>query len=101
MVQHLENTTNNEVIQAEYRVVDEKDFNSVEEFIDSLPDIVHPLLFDASKQLETIEGLLVRSPALISVIKAMVPEELLVAVFTDEQKQQLAKNAIELLTKIR
>lgn len=99
MEQHLENTTSNEVIQAEYRVVDEKDFNSVEEFIDSLPDIVHPLLFDASKQLERIEGLLVRSPVLINVIKAIVPEELLVAVFTDEQKQQLAKNALELLTK--
>ena len=66
---------------------------------DSVPEVAEILLREAKSVFSEIENALYTSPALINAIKAAVPEETLQAVLTDEQKQQLAKGVLKLMTK--
>lgn len=64
-----------------------------------LPDVAKPLLRKAKNTFRRIEKMLYFSPAIINLIKANIAEETLQAIFTDEQKQQIAKGALKLMTK--
>lgn len=81
-----------EIIDAEYST-------DLTEHFDSLPDMTRPLLHSAQKSLKKIEQMLYSAPSFVNAVKALVPKEALQAVFTDEQKAQLTRGAVELMTK--
>ena len=58
-----------------------------------------PLLKGAKTAFSKIEKALYTAPAFINAVKAAVPDVTLQAVLTDEQKQQIAKGALKLMTK--
>ncbi len=64
-----------------------------------VPDVARPLLGSARRSFKKIEQMLHASPAVINLVKANLPEEMLQAVFTDEQKQKIAEGALKLMTK--
>ncbi len=69
------------------------------EHFNQIPDIARPLLKEAKTLYSKIEKWLYTAPAFLSAVKAAVPEYVLEAVLTEEQKQQLAEGALKLLTK--
>jgi hypothetical protein len=64
-----------------------------------LPEVAKPLLKDAMAAFSKIGKLLYITPAIINVVKAAIPEMTLQAVLTDDQKEQLARGALTLMTK--
>lgn len=66
---------------------------------DHIPEVVSLLLADAGQSFDKIEELLYQAPSFLNMIKSGVPEMTLQAVLTDDQKQQLAKGALKLMTK--
>ena len=73
--------------------------NSIVEWFSQLPEVARPLLKTANESFENIKNMLYKAPAFIKMVKANVPEEMFQAVLTDEQKEQLAKGTLKLLTK--
>ncbi len=69
------------------------------EHFGQVPEVAKPLLKGAKTAFSKIEKALYTAPAFINVVKAAVPDVTLQAVFTDEQKQQIAKGALKLMTK--
>lgn len=65
----------------------------------NVPEVAKSLLKGAQKALGKIEEMLYTAPAFIETVKACVPEETLQAILTDEQKQQIAKGTLKLMTK--
>ncbi|MGN1169155.1 MAG: hypothetical protein ACI4RB_03445, partial [Acutalibacteraceae bacterium] len=65
----------------------------------AVPDVAKPLLNGAKKTFEMIRQMLYSAPAFINIVKASIPEETFRAVFTDEQKAQIASGALKLMTK--
>lgn len=65
----------------------------------SLPEIAKPLLKSANITLNKIENMLYSAPAFINVVRASIPEETFQAIFTDDQKSQISKGALKLMTK--
>ena len=65
----------------------------------TIPDVAKPLLNGAKSAFQRIEQMLCSAPAFINAVKSCIPQETIQAVLTDEQKQQLAKGALELMTK--
>lgn len=66
---------------------------------DEIPEVANPLLKRAETAFSKIEKALYTVPAFINSVKAAVPDEILQAVLTDEQKQQIAEGALKLMTK--
>lgn len=66
---------------------------------DEIPEVANPLLKRAKTAFSKIEKALYTVPAFINSVKAAVPDEILQAVLTDEQKQQIAEGALKLMTK--
>lgn len=81
-------------------VVDTSEYSGeiVEQF-STVPDVAKPLLKDAKATLKKIEQMLYSAPAIVNLVKANIPDVTLQAVLTDEQKQQIAKGALKLMTK--
>ena len=69
------------------------------EHFGQVPEVAKPLLKGAKTAFSKIEKALYTAPAFINVVKAAVPDVTLQAVLTDEQKQQIAKGALKLMTK--
>lgn len=69
------------------------------EHFGQVPEVAKPLLKKARSAFSKIEKALYTAPAFINAVKAAVPEMTLQAVLTDEQKQQIAKGALKLMTK--
>ena len=90
---------NEDIIDVNYEVIETKEYNEVETFFIDLPEILNPLIADTKDTFSIIEKQLYMSPSLIKVIKSIVPEELLIAVLSDSQKEQIAEGALKLLTK--
>lgn len=65
----------------------------------SVPEIAKPLIKSAKLTLNKIEKMLYSTPAFINVVKASIPDEIYQAIFTDEQKSQIAQGALKLMTK--
>lgn len=87
------NTTDAEVID-----VSEYDSDLTELFTD-MPEVAQPLIRNARTAFRQIERLLYSAPSFINAVKAAVPDITLQAVLSDDQKQQLAKGVLELMTK--
>ena len=66
---------------------------------DHVPEVAKPLLRKAKTVYSKIEKALYTSPAFINAVKAAVPDVTLQAVLTDDQKKQIAKGALKLMTK--
>ena len=81
-------------------VVDTSEYSGeiVEQF-STVPDVAKPLLKDAKATFKKIEQMLYSAPAIVNLVKANIPGVTLQAVLTDEQKQQIAKGALKLMTK--
>jgi len=62
-------------------------------------EVALPLLQKAKISFSKIERALYTSPAFLNAVRAAVPDVTLQAVLTDEQKKQLAKGALKLMTK--
>ena len=62
-------------------------------------ELSKPLLKGAKTVFSQIEKSLYTAPAFINAVKAAVPDVTLQAMLTDEQKQQIAKGALKLMTK--
>lgn len=81
-------------------VIDTSEYSGeiVEQF-STVPDVAKPLLKDAKATFKKIEQMLYSAPAIVNLVKANIPDVTLQAVLTDEQKQQIAKGALKLMTK--
>lgn len=81
-------------------VVDTSEYSGeiVEQF-STVPDVAKPLLKDAKATFKKIEQMLYSAPAIVNLVKANIPDVTLQAVLTDEQKQQISKGALKLMTK--
>lgn len=77
---------------SDYEHIPTKHFNEV-------PEMAKPLLYEAKTIFSTIERRLYMAPAFINAVKAAIPDSVLQAVLTDEQKQALAKGSLKLMTK--
>lgn len=64
-----------------------------------VPEVAKTLLSNAKAMLPKIEEMLYSAPALIQTVKAIIPEETLQVVFTDEQRRELATGSLKLMTK--
>ena len=73
--------------------------SDVAECFSTVPKVAKPLVYGAKTAFSKIEKMLLSAPAFINAIKAMVPEETIQAILTDEQKSQLASGALKLMTK--
>lgn len=81
-------------------IVDLADYrDDVYDCYDIVPEIANPLLKKAKAGMKKIEKVLYCTPAFIMAIKALVPEETFKAVLSNEQKEQLKKGALKLMTK--
>ncbi len=69
------------------------------EHFGQVPEVAKPLLKGAKTAFSKIEKALYTAPAFINAVKAAVPDVMLQAVLTDEEKQQIAKGALKLMTK--
>lgn len=88
--------------------IDSKDIESVklseysseisEQFAE-VPEVAKSLVKGAKATFKKIEKMLYSAPAILNLVKANIPDITLQAVLTDEQKQQIAKGALKLMTK--
>lgn len=84
----------------EVEVIDIKDYKTeLNQHFKNVPDVAKPLLKEAKAIMSKIEKALYGMPAFINAVKAAIPDEMLMAALTDEQKKQLAKGALKLMTK--
>ena len=81
-------------------IVDSSEYSAeiAEQFSD-IPEVAKPLLKGAKAVFKKIEKMLYSAPAIVNLVKANIPGATLQAILTDEQKQQIAKGALKLMTK--
>lgn len=81
-------------------IVDAAEYKEeLSQHFDSVPELAKPLLKQAKSVFSKIEKALYTAPAFINAVKAAIPDVTLQAVLTDEQKKQIAKGALKLMTK--
>ncbi|UQT47204.1 hypothetical protein M5E87_19220 [Flavonifractor plautii] len=81
-------------------IIDASEYKEeLSEHFGRVPEVAKPLLKGAKTVFAQIEKSLYTAPTFINVVKAAVPDVTLQAVLTDEQKQQIAKGALKLMTK--
>lgn len=68
-------------------------------YLEQMPDVARPVQRSAQTAFNRIEQMLYTAPSFINAIQAAFPEEVLQAVFTDEQRTKIAKGALKLMTK--
>lgn len=71
----------------------------VAEHFHQMPDVARPLMSEAKQIFHKIEQMLYSAPAFINAVKAAIPDAKLQAVLTNDQKSQLAKGTLKLMTK--
>lgn len=69
------------------------------EHFEQVPEVAKQLLKEAKTAFSKIEDALYTAPAFVNAVKAAIPDVTLQAVLTDEQKQQIVKGALKLMTK--
>ena len=81
-------------------IIDESEYKAeLAEHFDHVPEVAKPLLKEAKTAFSKIKKALYTAPAFINAVKAAIPDVTLQAVLTDDQKQQIAKGALKLMTK--
>ena len=89
-----------EIPADEIEIIDIEDYRGeVAEHFHQMPDVARPLMSEAKQTFHKIEQMLYSAPAFINAVKAAIPDVTLQAVLTDDQKSQLAKGALKLMTK--
>ena len=84
----------------DYEIIDASEYKGeLAEHFSQIPEVAQPLLSGARKTLKKIEEMLYTAPSFINAVKAAIPDVTLQAVLTDEQRQQIAKGALKLMTK--
>lgn len=84
----------------EVEIIDESEYKAdLAEHFDHVPEVAKPLLKEAKTAFSKIKKALYTAPAFINAVKAAIPDVTLQAVLTDDQKQQIAKGALKLMTK--
>ena len=81
-------------------IIDTSEYKEeLSQHFNQIPEVAKPLLNGAKQTFSKIEKALYIAPAFINAVKAAIPDVTLQAVLTDEQKQQIAKGALKLMTK--
>lgn len=81
-------------------IIDTSEYkDELSQHFNQIPEVAKPLLNGAKHAFSKIEKALYIAPAFINAVKAAIPDVALQAVLTDEQKQQIAKGALKLMTK--
>lgn len=88
------------IIADDIKRADISEFSAeIDQHFTKVPEIAKPLIKKAKKTFMEIEKMLYFAPAIMNLVKAHIPDITLQAILTDEQKQQIAKGAIKLMTK--
>ena len=88
------------VVPSDIETISKEGYSSnILECFANVPNIAKPLLIGAKKSLSEIEKMLCSAPAFVNMVRASVPEYTLQAILTNEQKMQLAKGSLKLMTK--
>jgi hypothetical protein len=88
------------IMPDDVEIVDSTDYcTDVAEHFSSVPEVAKPLIKSAKVTLSKIEKMLYSAPAFINAVKASIPDETFQAIFTDEQKSQIAQGVLKLMTK--
>ncbi|MCR5128728.1 MAG: hypothetical protein K6B69_11580 [Lachnospiraceae bacterium] len=88
------------ISEEDIEVIDASEYREeLSQHFDQVPEVAKPLLKEAKLVFTKIEKALYTAPAFINAVKAAIPDVTLQAVLTDEQKQQIAKGALKLMTK--
>lgn len=81
-------------------IIDTSEYkDELSQHFNQIPEVAKPLLNGAKHAFSKIEKALYTAPAFINAVKAAIPDVALQAVLTDDQKQQIAKGALKLMTK--
>lgn len=81
-------------------IIDASEYKEeLSQHFEKVPEVAKPLLKEAKNVFAKIEKALYAAPAFINAVKANIPNVTLQAVLTDQQKQQIAKGALKLMTK--
>jgi hypothetical protein len=81
-------------------IIDASEYKEdITQLFEQVPEVAKSLISGATATLSKIEKALYTAPAFINAVKAAVPDVNLQAVLTDEQKQQIAKGALKLMSK--
>lgn len=73
--------------------------SNIKDCFTNLPKVANSIINNAKNSFEKIESLLYTTPAFINMIKATIPEVSYQTILNSKQKKQLAKGAVELMTK--
>ena len=73
--------------------------SDLSEHFNELPKVANPLVNEAKSLFSKIESLLYTTPTLINVVKSTLPDTMIQAVLTNDQKEKIAKGVLELMTK--
>ncbi|MCR5702458.1 MAG: hypothetical protein K6G76_09965 [Lachnospiraceae bacterium] len=88
------------ISETDIEIIDNSEYKEeLSQHFNQMPEVAKPLLDKARLSLSKIEKTLYTTPAFINAVRAAVPDVTLQAVLTDEQKQQVAKGALKLMTK--
>ncbi|MBQ0098830.1 MAG: hypothetical protein KBS62_07880 [Oscillospiraceae bacterium] len=88
------------ISEDEVEVHDASDYSEeITECFQELPAVAKPLMHEAETIFRKIERMLYSAPAFFNTVKSAIPDMALQAVLTDEQKKQIAKGALKLMTK--
>lgn len=88
------------ISEEDIEIIDDSEYKEeLSQHFDQVPEVAKPLLKEAKLTFSKIEKALYTAPAFINAVKAAIPDVTLQAVLTDEQKQQIAKGALKLMTK--
>ena len=88
------------IYPGDMEIVDALDYSEdIERHFSSVPEVVKHLIKSAKVTLSKIEKMLYSAPAFVNVVRSSIPAETFHAIFTDEQKSQIAQGALKLMTK--
>lgn len=88
------------IYSGDMEIIDVSDYSEdIEQYFSSLPEVAKPLIKSSKVILNKIEKMLYSEPAFVNVVRASIPDETFQAVFTDDQKSEIAQGALKLMTK--
>ena len=84
----------------DFEIIDQSAYTSdVTKCFSTIPSVAHPLMKKVKFAFHRIEQALYSAPSLINTLRAIIPEETLKVLLTDEQKTKLAAGTLKLMTK--
>lgn len=88
------------ISEGDVEIIEYEEYKTeIDQHFARVPEVAKPLLKEAKIAFSKIEKSLYSMPAFINAVKAAVPDVTLQAVLTDDQKSQIAKGALKLMTK--